>query len=232
MYIGQAVNIPHRIRGHISSTFNENNNSYNQVIHQAIRKYGIENFSFSVLEYCNREELDAKEKYYIQFYQSIENGYNVALGGEGGPCSNPEIELKRENTVEAKYGVKHLIHNEEIKQQIFNTFEEKYGGFLMASDEIRKSVYETKLQKGIYRCLINLDTGLVFSTKEGQEWTGVKDFSNSVSKVIRGIRGKSCGKIPDDPRIKDKSLIGKPAHWDYISYEEYIKLKEQQNELM
>lgn len=56
---------------------------YNQPIHQAIRKYGIENFNITVLEEnISDEDIDEKEKYYIKYYNTIApNGYNLTEGG-------------------------------------------------------------------------------------------------------------------------------------------------------
>jgi len=31
-----------------------------------MRKYGIENFSFEIIEECKKDELNKKEEYYIQ----------------------------------------------------------------------------------------------------------------------------------------------------------------------
>lgn len=56
-----------------------------------MRKYGIQNFIFEILEadIPTEEELNEREKYYIQYYNSTShnNGYNVALGGDGGSLS-------------------------------------------------------------------------------------------------------------------------------------------------
>jgi len=41
---------------------------------------GLENFTFELLEECSREDLDAKERYFIQLYQAKEFGFN---GNEG-----------------------------------------------------------------------------------------------------------------------------------------------------
>lgn len=53
-------------------------------ITQAIKKYGKENFTREILEYCTSDkELNKKEKYWITFFNSTnENvGYNLQEGG-------------------------------------------------------------------------------------------------------------------------------------------------------
>ena len=59
-------------------------NCYNKHLHSSIKKYGFESFVvkevFDIAK--NKEELAQKEKYYIDFYDSLENGYNATGGGE------------------------------------------------------------------------------------------------------------------------------------------------------
>lgn len=79
VYIGQTVNP--RIR------FNAHKNAARKnsplLIHQAMIKYGIDNFYFEILE-SQIEDYDEKEKYYIKLYNSLmPNGYNMTKGGEG-----------------------------------------------------------------------------------------------------------------------------------------------------
>lgn len=56
--------------------------SYNHTIHQAIRKYGIENFAFEVLEECAEALLNEREIYWIAKLNSKQNGYNMTDGGD------------------------------------------------------------------------------------------------------------------------------------------------------
>lgn len=55
----------------------------NTHFHNAIRKYGPENFSVEVLEECDYEDLNSKEIFYIAKYNSFAEGYNLTLGGDG-----------------------------------------------------------------------------------------------------------------------------------------------------
>lgn len=50
-------------------------------LYEAIKKYGIENFTFEVLEECL--EPQDREKFYIQKFDTYNNGYNATLGGDG-----------------------------------------------------------------------------------------------------------------------------------------------------
>ena len=52
------------------------------VIKRAIHKYGKENFTIEVIEKCDQQLLNEREKYWINYYDSYEKGYNSTLGGQ------------------------------------------------------------------------------------------------------------------------------------------------------
>ena len=80
-YIGQSINIKNRWQVHAST-------KDDCPIHRAIQKYGKKNFEWEILEKCLPENLDEKERYYINLYNTCSSkgwhGYNITDGGEGG----------------------------------------------------------------------------------------------------------------------------------------------------
>ena len=83
-YIGQTVNkITKRFSQHKHASYNLNHKDANTPLHQAIRKYGIENFDIEKLEECSQEELNEREIYWIKKLNTYNNGYNASLGGYG-----------------------------------------------------------------------------------------------------------------------------------------------------
>lgn len=86
-YIGQSENITRRWRAHRSAAFNPNAHNYDITLYRAIRKYGIDNFTFTVLVECELSELNELESKFIQEYNSIApNGYNLSAGGTDAVC--------------------------------------------------------------------------------------------------------------------------------------------------
>ena len=76
-YIGQSVCIERRYKQHLYDAPKSR-----LPFHLALMKYGVENFTFEVLEDCSKSELNDKEKYYIQKYNTlVPNGYNLQKGG-------------------------------------------------------------------------------------------------------------------------------------------------------
>lgn len=93
-YIGQSKDIKRRCK---PSNYKGCTKFYN-----AIKKYGIENFSFIILEdNLTLEEANNREEYYIQYYNTIQNGYNLKSGGLNNEYSS-ESKQKMSNSCSTK----------------------------------------------------------------------------------------------------------------------------------
>ena len=82
IYIGQTTHtLDKRIKGHI----NESKKDKNRPFLLSINKYGVDNFTFETIDSANNlDELNDKEIYWVNFYNSVSpNGYNVTGGGQG-----------------------------------------------------------------------------------------------------------------------------------------------------
>ena len=51
-------------------------------LYNAMRKYGIDNFTFEIIEECSQDELKEREIYWIKELDTYKNGYNATLGGD------------------------------------------------------------------------------------------------------------------------------------------------------
>lgn len=84
-YIGQTVkSLNQRKSEHKHRALYEKD--YKNAFHNAIRKYGFDDFEWTVIEESDSwtyETLDQKEKDYIKFYDTIKSGYNILEGGQG-----------------------------------------------------------------------------------------------------------------------------------------------------
>lgn len=81
VYIGKTIhNVEKRFKEHIRDARSHRRTSK---FHNAIKKYGEEHFYPIVLEECEEDIVGIREQYYIQLYDSVNNGYNLSYGGEG-----------------------------------------------------------------------------------------------------------------------------------------------------
>jgi len=70
IYIGKSTNIKNRWSTHLSEL--KSNSHHNKKLLKDFYLYGIDNFTFEVMEECNLYILDTREKYYISFYSKGE----------------------------------------------------------------------------------------------------------------------------------------------------------------
>lgn len=115
IYIGKSSVIEDRWQYH--KTNYESPSEWNKTLYQAFRKYGIENFSFEVIEEMTEEYYhkfsNNREEYWIIFYDALNNGYNETAGGEGG--LNPKaLEKTRKLSIDDVKHIRQLYNDCEI----------------------------------------------------------------------------------------------------------------------
>lgn len=130
-------------------------------LNRAIKKYGSENFSKEIIEYCSsKEELDKREIYWIEFYDAVKSKhfYNIASGGDGGNTIagytedqlkdykqwksklHKETALKGENAPCSKLSEKEVLEIiDRLKNNDFNSdIAKDYNVAIGTIDDIRK----------------------------------------------------------------------------------------------
>ena len=75
-YIGQAVNIADRWRQHIKRGIGAESTTRNK-LYPAMLEYGVENFSFEIVEECGRDKLNDREQYCQEHFKAKEFGYSI-----------------------------------------------------------------------------------------------------------------------------------------------------------
>ena len=117
-----------------------------EVIGKAILKYGKENFKCAIIEECPDEILDEREQYWINYYDSYNNGYNCT---EGGRRSGLNIEVQSKYKIikelwDEGYGQKQIQIKTGFNIETVHSYLLKYGVSkeqirLRANEGIRKS---------------------------------------------------------------------------------------------
>ena len=153
VYIGQSVDIGRRWRQHMTAE----DDIY---FHKAIQKYGVDNFIWEVIEKCKKSELDERESYWIEYYDSFNKGYNCTKGGDGvgigedhprwkgGP--EHKKEYKKQYYEANKEQVKHQqkqryeINKEQIKEKAKERSKEYYQAHKEQKKEYFRQRYINK----------------------------------------------------------------------------------------
>ena len=75
-YIGQAANIADRWKTHIKRGIGAET-PINNKLYPAMKQFGVENFTFEIIEECDRSRLNEQEDYWQNFYKAKEFGYSI-----------------------------------------------------------------------------------------------------------------------------------------------------------
>ena len=92
-YIGQTIqNVKERFYQHCATKCSKAVS--NMAIHRAIKKYGKSNFTVEVIEEIDSANLNDRERYWIKYYNSYNNGYNSTKGGQDGCKSFKDLDVE------------------------------------------------------------------------------------------------------------------------------------------
>lgn len=110
IYIGQTNNLDRRMQEH------KYGHAYQvSLIEQAIKKYGIENFTIEILE--ETENFNEREKYWINYYNSYKPyGYNICEGGGYLPNNQGEKHAQATISEEIAKNIQKDLMNFDIPQ--------------------------------------------------------------------------------------------------------------------
>lgn len=185
-YIGQAKNFNTRKNQHLKAT-----DYYD--FHRAIRELGSEDFCWEILEECADEKMNEREIYWIAYYDTYYNGYNMTKGGDNAESlvkwikDNPDLAkqnalngLKYANQYNENHREEHLKQLASVRQKGINAVKRKV------------------------RCI---EKDLIFnSIADAERWStssennnGKKASHQHIAHVCKGHR-KTCGGY----------------HWEYI----------------
>ena len=128
-YIGKTNNSERRWKDHQRLAFTEGHKEYNKTLYKAMRKYGINNFVFEIIEELKDYSISGeREKYWISLYDSYHNGYNENEGGDGGSekghcqgTSNGRALLSEEDVIK----IRTLYKNGISRSECYSLFKDK-----------------------------------------------------------------------------------------------------------
>ena len=209
-YIGQSVDVDGRWSKH-QSCLNKDNHD-NDYLQHSWDKYGKENFKFYILEYCEKDELDEKEIYYMNLYNTMnrEYGYNLKSGGQMTNQLSEEVRNKISESNKKVYENSDLRKtrsidalnqwaNPEIKKKIMGENNGMYGKH--HSEESRRKMSENKKGKPSKRKIP------VLCVELNRVFQSMTDAANEIGCIASGISNVCRG--------KQKTCAG--YHWQFIT---------------
>jgi group I intron endonuclease len=195
VYIGQSVNINKRFTSYKNMN---KKNQFQTKLHRSFIKYGVENHIFEIIEECDIELLNERERYWQDYYDVLNNGLNCRLTN-----SNEKRTKLSEDTIIkmslASMGNKNFLgkkHSQETKDKISRAHKGKRYSKEVNLSKGRKGIIpplkgkfskDNPLSKPIIQ--LNLDGSFV------KEWDCLMDVKRNLKLNICNINSCLKGKL-------------------------------------
>lgn len=247
-YIGQSTHV----RSRFNSYKSVNSIKDQDKIYKALTKYGVNNFLFEIIDIAeNKIEIDNKEIFYIELYDSVKNGYNLQYGGGNGKSSeetklklskskkqlfldNPELKRKY---IERTIARNKLGHSEESRKKLSEARIKFYKDNPKAKEELiarnKRGISEESKQKMVnslkerYKKYGHPRTGKTFSEESKalmrQAQIGRKLPESQKQNISKALKGLMVGK---DAMPSKRYIFIDPngvEHFVHGEFEKFIK---------
>jgi group I intron endonuclease len=208
---------------------------YKSHLYSSINKYGVENFIFEIIEECEYDVLDDRERYWINKLNTLEPyGYNIKNGGsklygKDNPFFGKHHSEKTKNKISEKNTGRRANDKErEMRRKINKGNNNPFYG-RNHTDKTKQKIKTTNIERGNYakaseRMRLHNPNDGSFFRKAVIMLSKTFDILNVfISAVEAGeyikTKGISKAKIPSNSisdvcRGNQKSAYG--FYWDYI----------------
>lgn len=177
-YIGQTIqDVKERFYQHCATKCSQA--ILNMVIHKAINKYGKSNFTIEVIEEIESTNLNDRERYWIKYYDSYNNGYNSTEGGQDG--------IKLFKNLDTESIVREYKSGKSLREigRLFNVDKQTIKDLLVRNNINLRTTRTYKLSQKDREDIIK-DLSLGLSRKEIiSKWNISKSY---LSQLINGYR--------------------------------------------
>lgn len=191
VYIGKTCrDLTTRWKEHWSCALNKADNFY---LHNAMRKYGQENFKIEQIDIANTiDELNLKEQEYITLYNALNNktGYNLTRGGDGNQLYDWD-EIR--SLWDLGYSVKEI-------SQIIGCYRGTIG---QALKNYSSYSYQESLSRSNY------------NKKSICQYNSAKELVKTYPSIIAAARELNCSEYTISNCLRDKTNSALGYYWTY-----------------
>jgi hypothetical protein len=172
VYIGQSINIERRFK------YYKRINCKNQTkLFYSLEKYGFDNHSFDIVEYCDIKILNERERYWQDFYNVLENGLNCVLTNS----RDKKFKFSKESLEKIIKSAKGRKHSEETKLKISKAFKNH-------SEETIKKISES--HRG-FKHSEESKLKMSESKKGNKNFLGFKHSKETKEKISNALKKKT-----------------------------------------
>lgn len=183
IYIGQSINIERRLEKY--KKFKDCKKQHKLL--NSFNKYNVANHIFEIIEECDIENLNDRERYWQEWYDSVNSGLNCKLT----TTKDKSGKLSEETKLKIGNANRNRIYSPEVLERI-RTFRKNYK----VSEETRKKMSESAKGK-----IVSKETRLKISINTSR--------NKKVIDITTGIIYRSCSEVSRVFDINVKTLSKK-----------------------
>ena len=200
-YIGQTNNLERRKKQHIQDSihcFQGHEISYELPFHRAIRKYGIDNFEYNILEIIdtdNWDEVNKLESYYIKKENTIvPNGYNLQCDGMANQGKNksylPDDQIQ--GIIEALKNNEYIPNIAEKYQLSRSYISDINNGRCLRQENEKYPLQQNRITNDEYLQIIDLLKNTKYSIREIARYTNrnrdtIEKINKGYQKIVQAL---------------------------------------------
>jgi group I intron endonuclease len=188
IYIGQSVDINRRLNEYL----NLQNCKQQIKLYNSFQKYSIENHKFEIIEECTLEQLNERERYYQDYYNTIgKNGLNCKLTGTNDKSGLLSDDIKNKISKSSKGKVFSIESRQKMSKSSkgkpkpkgfgINSKETKLRKSISAMGRLRSDKTKQKISKSMSKPILQYDKKMNFI----KEW-------NSSDEVTKELKIQPC----------------------------------------
>lgn len=204
---------------HATNNFNDGYMGSGVAINDAIKKYGIENFSKEILEECNIYNWGEKERYWIKKLKTYNNGYNLTIGGEGSIGLKLSNESKKKISESNKGNIpwnknKTGLYSLEYKEKLSKAFKNK-----TISEETKQKISKANTGKIKSEAEKNNISKRMKENNPGSKYEVKQKVSASLKGKFTGENNPMSGVSRSKENLKnyrDSGIELKGDRWEYM----------------
>lgn len=177
IYIGQAIDITKRWAKYKRLNCKRQPKLYNSFI-----KYSVEKHLFEVIEYCDIEQLNTRERYWQDFYDVVNTGLNCVLqNSEDKPrLFSLEMRQKRRDWQTGKS----MSAETREKLSLANK-----GKIYSEENKASRKGKQTGVNHGLSKRILDTSTGVIYSC--------IREASETLNLNYSSLRRSLCGIRPN-----------------------------------
>lgn len=229
-YVGQtAFSLEKRRAEHEKESLSENRKTVK--FHNALLKYGFNNFTWEVIKECDsQEELDYYEDFYIKEFQCLDRdkGYNLKSGGKLGGCYSEEAKQHMGESTKKKWENPEIAEKmlEGLRKGTETVKQKASSNYIEHECPVCHKIFKTKNWNSHKYCSLECANKDLKSTLKNKSELGVKAIkekynetqNNRMSLIIEWLKIEENIKTVQNAKLNDLKYLN--------TLSEYIGVKD------